>query len=45
LKGLEEDEEESWKYNPNMEWDKYEIGQNIIAMETTNKKVRQCSQR
>jgi hypothetical protein len=43
LKGLEEEEEEPKKYNPSKEQDKYEISQSIIAMQTTNKKVKQCS--
>ncbi len=40
LKGLEEEGEEPRKYNPSRERDEYEIGQNIITMKTTNKKVR-----
>ncbi len=42
LKGLEEEEGEPKKYNPSREHDKYEIGQNTIAMKTTNKKVKEC---
>jgi hypothetical protein len=40
LKGLEEEEKESGKYNPSKERNEYEIGQNIIALKITNKKVR-----
>jgi hypothetical protein len=43
LKGLEENEEEPKKYNPSREQDEYEISQSTIAMETRNKKVKQCS--
>jgi hypothetical protein len=43
LKGLEEEEEEVGKYNPNMEQDEYKIGQNTTVMKTTNKKVKECS--
>jgi hypothetical protein len=43
LKGLEEEEEEPGKYNPSKERDEHEIGQNIAIMKTTNKKVKQCS--
>jgi hypothetical protein len=43
LKGLKEEEEEPRKYNPSKERDEYEIGQNIMIVKTTNKKVRQCS--
>jgi hypothetical protein len=34
------EEKEVGKYNPNKEQDKYKIGQNTIAMKTTNKKVK-----
>ncbi len=43
LKVLEEEEEETRKYNPNMEQNKYKIGQNTTIMKTTNKKVKECS--
>jgi len=43
LKGLEEEKEESGKYNSSKEWDEYEIGQSTTTMKTTNKKVRQCN--
>jgi hypothetical protein len=43
LKGLEEEEEEVGKYNPSMEQDTYKIGQKTTIMKTTNKKVRECS--
>ncbi len=38
-----EEEGELKKYNPSMEWVEYEIGQNTTSMKTTNKKVKQCS--
>jgi hypothetical protein len=41
LKVLEE--EEAWKYNPNMEQNEYKIGQNTTIMKTTNKKVKECN--
>jgi hypothetical protein len=41
-KGLEEEEEEPGKYNPSKEWNKYEIWQNTIVMEITNKKSKKC---
>jgi hypothetical protein len=43
VKILEEKEEEPGKYNPSKELDKCEIGQNTIAMKTTNKKIRECT--
>ncbi len=43
MKGLEEEKEEPGKYNPSKERDEYEIGQSTRVMKTTNKKVRQCS--
>ncbi len=42
LKGLEEEEEEPWKYNPSREWDKYESRKNTKITKTTNKKMREC---
>jgi hypothetical protein len=43
LKGLDEEEEESRKYNPSQERDEYEIRQSITTMKTINKKVKKCS--
>jgi len=35
-----EEEEEPGKYNPNKEWDEYEIGQNTTLMKIINTKVK-----
>jgi hypothetical protein len=35
--------EELWKHNPSKERIKYEIGQRTTKMKTTNKKIKQCS--
>jgi hypothetical protein len=42
LKGLEEEEEEPWKYNPSREWDKCESRKNTTIMKTTNEKMKEC---
>jgi hypothetical protein len=45
LKGLAKEDEELWKYNQGREWVEYEIGQRIITMKTTKKKIKQCSKK
>jgi hypothetical protein len=40
LKGLEEEEEESGKYNPSRERIECEIGQNTTIMKTSKKKIK-----